>query len=725
MFIEGIKAFPVESNDAKMWRFRYDQGQHRNLCVVQASASEQDLIRGALRLALFNLRDPKLKGAIVHLSDSNGDTWIFERQTDQFRCFRNRQLFDGRLEVCLKELFKDYAGIPSDESSPLAPCIKEFALSFDGQALFANQHSRFPGRSSAWEKAGQQRLESNRKILESSLTGTKSLNNSQLSQILPFGDTLSKRLHSIEQQAREVEKTFEQLSRIDIQLIGRLEQERALIEKIKVVSDPLLDPAKSPRILQERLKEVEAELQEICERWQIQNLPTTDPDVDWGLALQALTRYLACDKLEKAARKSIHDARTLIKPVYDTYRASVGRFLQHDRGLIQELETCLNELGEHVRQAGIEQDRQRDNIAGRLNKLLGLTPGDGDRTKGESCLGPHSLELSRAAVNQCLQAVGRLYSELEQNQGEHDGKFLELEGRYEKIVLEFGKSRDQWITVAKQLELSPEIGVKGLVTWMNQQGKLSMLHQRRLRLQDEIQEYRSQLKTLAQHLEEWRSHTGSQKSSRLDHSGVILTEARAVLQYADKKKSQLLKLQVVASKYEAYQQIKAKIEQDRQLVQNRWREAMVAWNLPQRSLESETWEKITQAGREIMLLENLLHESSKPLKNEQIFSSDALDMPLAFYIWKEPTLANKARILLMQQVEHADDSGLGLIFTDDVTLGEMLIKMGLGRTQMVESKPEAVSTPPPKPQKTLVSEKARAALEVFATKQGGSTRNTL
>lgn len=720
MLIDGIKAFPMEASEARIWRFRYDQGAHRNLCVVNAKASDQELIRSTIRYALFGLREPTLKGGIVHLTDSNGEAWIFDRQGEQFRCFRNRQIFDGRLDVCLKEIFKDYISPQAAETAVLSSCLREFDISYDGQALYALPQLRGQARSTAWERAGAARLSESHRRLGDALGLRKPLARSQLEQLLPFGENLHLRLHTNQQQQREIEKTFAQLSRIDVQLASRLEQELALIDRMRTVAEPLLDPAKSPRLLQERLSEIETELEEICSKWQIQKIPSSEPEIDWGHALQALTRYLACDKLEKAARKSIHDARTLIKPVYDGYRQSVGRFLQSDRALIQELETCLNELGEHIRQAVFEQERQKDNIAGKLNKLLGLNQLDGDRARGESCLGPHSLELSRAAVNQCLQAVGRLYSELEQNQTEHDGKFQELEQRYERILAEYGKAREQWQVVSKQLGLAMDIGVRGFVTWMNQHGKLAILHQRRLKLQEDIQDYRSHLKTLAQLLEDWRLHTGSQKSSKLDNSAVILAEARGVLQYADKKRTQLEKLRALSSQFEAYQQIKSKVESDLKLIQDRWLEAMSHWGLPAKSLDAETWDKVAKAGREVLLLEALQHESSKPLKNEQIFSSEALDTPLTFYLWKDPQQGNKARILLLQQVELADDAGLGLIFTEDGALAEMLSKLGLGRALLLEAKPEAAHQSAVKPQKTLVSEKARAALEVFATKQGGT-----
>ncbi len=720
MFIDGIKAVPSDSTEVKIWRFKSDQGSHRNLCVLAVPAAEQQILRVALRFALFGSRDAKIKAALVQITDNSGESWAFERQGDQFRCFRGRQFFDARPEVCLKELFKDYLPTgSSSESIPVHSCLAEYDLSFDGQALEARPSAGQQLRSSPWERAGAQRKEANQQALMQKLGLKYALSRTQLKELLVFGDGLSRRVLALQLQGREVDKTFDQLSKIDTQLAARLEKEVVLINRLSALAEPLFDPAKNPRTLLERLREVETELEDLREKCKIEDLPPPEPAVEWSQVLQVLTRYLASDKLEKAARKTLSDAKTQLKPVYEEYRASISRFLQYDRHLIQELETCLRELDEHVRTGALEQEKQRDNIAGKLNKLLGF---DADKGKSDGGLGPHTLELSRAAVNQCLHSLGRLYSELEQNQGTHDEKLLDLEQRYEKIQVESVKAKEQWLNISRQLNLAPECGVRELVTLMNQHGRLALLHARRLCMQEEIREQRQELQALAQLIEEWRTHTGSQKSDKLDQSLAVLAEARSVLQYAEKKRSQLLKLQAVTNKFEAYRQIKAKIGQDIDLLQHRWRQALEAWGLPQQNLEPELWEKIAESGREVLLLEEIFQESSKPLRNELVFAAEALEAPLTFYHWKEAPQGNKARLQVLQQVELADDAGFALIFSDDKVLVDMLLKLGLSRCHTVEPKPEA---PVAKAQRPLMSEKARAALEIFANKQTGGSRNTV
>ncbi len=721
MFIDGIKAVVSDGSATKVWRFRNDTGVRRHFCVVLAHPNDQSLIRASIRWCLFAIKDSRLKAALVHLTDSNGETWIFDRQGDQFRCFRNRQLFDGRWDVCLKELFRDYAPIGTDEPLALQQWGREFELRMDAEGLLAIPQQKGMVRSSPWERTGLERMTAHRQVLEAYWGGEIFSSRVDLGGLFDFGDGVSRRLHAMQQQSRDVDKVFQQMDRIDSHLCRRLEVEVELLGKIEALASPLMDPAKTPRVLQERLREIDTELQALCERWGIKSLPPVTPDQDWSVVLQALTRYLACDKLEKAARKTLHDARTHLRPAYEEYRKSIMGFLQNDKDLIRELENCLKELNEHVRLAASEQEKNRDNLAGKLNKLLGLGHLDAGLKSEGSALGPHSLDQARSAVNQCLQDISRLYGELENNQGSHDSRYQELEERYEKILSEFGKAREQWLQMAKDVGISADIGVKGLVEWIQQQSRIQTLHHRRVRLQDEIQDQRAQLKTLLLLLADWRTHTGSQKPGTPEIA-TALSEARNVLLYAEKKREQLAKLKAVESTFDAYQAIRLKLDRDREAISKRWAQGLEHWGLSPRALDLEGWDSMVKAGREYILLDQIFREVHKPLRDGQIFGPTALDGPLAIFTFKNQPNDSRTRGILLQHVEHADDGGLGLLLTEDRALFEMIRKLGVSYGELVEEKlVEGGSAPTSSTsrstQKPLVSDRARAALEVFAQKQ--------
>ncbi len=725
MFIEGMKIILQDGETPRLWRFRNDQGMHRNICVIGAPSDDRQLLMAALRWGFGGPKDSRIKAALIHLTDNDGDTWVIDRSGEQFRCFKNRQAFDGRPDFCLKEMFKDFMPNQAGESASLSDVLREYDLHYDGSGLHA--HMRQPGRNrkSLVERQGAARAEELRQNLQSMLGLEQGPTRVQIEQLLQHGEGLMRRCFGLKQQAREIGGVSTHLSQLDTSLSSKLGQELQELEQIRQIAEPLFEPARSPKILKERLKEIDQQLQELCERLDIKALPLAESDVDWAMVLQSLTRYLACDKLEKSARKSVQDARSMIKPAYDEYRVSVSRFLQIDRDLIRELELCLNELGEHVRRSEFEDGKHKDGLAGKLNKLLGWQAKEGEQPGQPAPSAAQQLDLSRSAVNLCLNQIGKLYGDLERHAELHDEKLNDLDERYEKVVAEYGKAREQWLAISRKVQIPAETSLRSLINYINNYSKITILYQRRVKIEDELQNFRAQVKTLGRLLVEWRTHTGSQKSVSLEHSHMILTEARGLLQYVAKKREQLQKIRAIESKQEALSQLRDRIEQDFTHVSSRWRKLLEQIGWSDRPLPTDQWGQIQAAAIEWLSLDRLLAEGSKALKNEHIFASETLDHPLIVYHWKTDAHGNKGRIALLQQLELADDTGLALLLTEDSALVEMVQKLGVSVGTPGVPKAPVAQPVAQKPSKTVVSEKARAALEIFATKQGGGSREKL
>jgi hypothetical protein len=243
-----------------------------------------------------------------------------------------------------------------------------------------------------------------------------------------------------------------------------------------------------------------------------------------------------------------------------------------------------------------------------------------------------------------------------------------------------------------------------------------------LRWEEELATWRTQVKNLGRLLEDWRTHTGSQKSLALDNIHLILSEARGVLQYVAKKRNQLEKIRAIESKQEAFRQLRERIDQDFTHLAARWKKLSVQIGLGELAMPTEQWGQIYASGIEWLSLDRLSTPDSKVLKNEQIFAAETLDHPLLSLHWKSASQGNKARIALLQQLEVADDGGLVLLLTEDAVMVEMIQKMGVNvGTRTASKAPQAQAAPQPGV-KTVMSEKAKAALEVFASRQGGGPR---
>jgi hypothetical protein len=722
MFIEGIKIILQDGDTPRLWRFRNDQGAHRNICVLQAAEDEQHLFIAALRWGFGGTRDPRMKAVMIHLTDNDGDAWILDRSMDQLRAYKNRQAFDGRSEHCLKEILKDYLPAGQQEAITLGDVLREFDLQFDGSALQARPRSQARVRKSAMERQGRERADELRQSLQTLLNLEQAPTRTQIEQLLQNGESIMRRSLALRQQARDIGGAAAHFNQLDTSLCGRLEQELKQLELIQETATPLLDPARSPKVLRERLVEVEQELLTLSASLELKTMPSPDADVDWSLILQTLTRFLAYEKLEKAARKSVQDARSLVKPAYDEYRSAIGRFLQIDRDLIRELEFCLAEIAEGVRRSEGDESGKKDGLAIKLNKLLGWQAKEGEQPGQPAPNAAQLLDQSRAAVNLCLNQIGKLYADLEAHSELHDQKLQDLDDRYEKVVIEYGKAREQWLIVSRKAQIPAETSLRSLINYINNYNKITLLSQRKARLEEELTTWRAQVKNLGRLLEEWRTHTGSQKSLALDNIHLILAEARGVLQYVAKKRNQLEKIRAIESKQEAFRQLRERIDQDFTHLTSRWKKLAEQIGLGELAMPGEQWGQIYASGIEWLMLDRLLVEDSKVLKNEQIFASDSLDHPLLAMHWSTGAQGNKARIALLQQLEHSDDGGFVLLLTEDAVLVEMLQKLGVNLgTRVVAKSPQPQAAPQPAV-KTVMSEKAKAALEVFASRQTGGSR---
>jgi len=722
MFIEAIKIILQDGDTPRLWRFRNDQGAHRNICILHAPEDEQQLFLSALRWGFGGARDPRIKTAMIHLTDHDGDAWILDRSVDQLRAYKNRQTFDGRSENCLKEILKDYLPADHQEAVTLTDVLREYDLHFDGSALQARLKSLGRLRKTAFERQGREQADELRQSLQTFLHLDQLPSRYQIEQLLQNGEGLMRRNLALRHQARDISGATAHLNHLDSGLSARLEQELKQLEQIQEVAAPLLDPARNPKLLKERLGEVEQELLNLSAQLELKIMPAADVEIDWSAILQALTRYLAYEKLEKAARKSVQDARSLIKPAYDEYRASVGRFLQIDRELIRELELCLAEIAEGVRRSEGDDAGKKDGLAVKLNKLLGWQAKEGQLPGQPAPSAAQQLDQSRAAVNLCLNQIGKLYADLERHAELHDEKLQDLDERYEKVVAEYGKAREQWLAVSRKAQLPAETSLRSLINYINNYSKITLLSQKKMRFEEELQTYRTQVKNLGRLLEDWRTHTGSQKSLALDNVHLILAEARGVLQYLAKKKNQLEKIRAIETKQEAFRQLRERIDQDFTQLSARWKKLATQIGLGDLAMPAEHWGQIYASGIEWITLDRLLAPDSKSLKNEQIFAAETLDHPLLTYHWKTGAQGNKARIALLQQLEHADDGGLVLLLTEDAVLVEMIQKLGVNLGTRTAAKAPQTQAAPQPAVKTVMSEKAKAALEVFASRQGGGPR---
>lgn len=718
MFIDGIKVIPEGGSEPRLWKFRNPQGAYKHLCVLACEADDAELVKQAIAYALFGTRAPKVKGVLLALTDDNGDAWIFERSADSIRCLKNRQLLDVRNDAPQRDLFQDFLPFDTKTAFSWNELVRSFELTWSGLDILAETGRDKSQRKSAWEHAAQERSTEARDQIERAW-GTH-LEMQQIEKLPELGEIFLRKQSSFEDQHKLIAKLFGTVDQVDTGLMRKLEQELEIIEQIRRIAEPLMHAAKSPKNWQDKMHQVEVDKQRIEEAIHQQAMPVPEGDVDWGHVLQVLSRSLACDRLEKSARASLQDAKDKLTPIYTAHRAAVQSFLLHDRDLIKTLESCLHELDAavHISQ---EQGSKRGRLGGKLNKLLGFNPQEPLTLKFQVSA-EDGIDEARALVNQVLHQIGLLYNQFETHKSVHEEKLSDFQNRYDQIASEYAKSREQWQSLAESLGIQADTSVSHLILSINLYSQLSALRLKSARLAEEYADYKSHIRSLVSLIESWRGHTGSQKSLSLDHPNGVLSEARSIVSYQDKKLVQLKKLRGIEAQIETSQLMRARLLQDGERITAKWKAALAELKLPERALTSTITQASFQAARDFLAFESLRVKSQVALKNEQIFSESVFNAPLVFFACGESNLSNKSRLQLLQCIEQSIPHGFGMIFSTDRALVDMMQKMGLSHGQRIAVKPLEVRETASQPTKPLISDKARSALEIFATKQGGSPR---
>ncbi|MES2744312.1 MAG: hypothetical protein V4655_02750 [Bdellovibrionota bacterium] len=718
MFIDGIKVIPEGGSEARLWKFRNPQGAYKHLCVLACEADDAELIKQAIAYALFGTRAPKVKSVLVAMTDDNGDSWIFERSAENYRSLKNRQLLDVRNDAPQRDLFQDFLPFDTKTSFSWMELIRSFELSLSGIDLIAETGHEKAIRKSSWELAATERsLQSKNEIERAWGAG---LEFTQIEKLPELGEIFLRKQASLEDQAKSLNKLFGGVSEVDTTLMRKLEQELEFIEQIRRISDPLMQAAKSPKNWHEKMHQVEIEKQKIEDAITQQAMPVPEDEVDWSYVLQVLSRSLACDRLEKTARASLTDAKDKLSPLVEAHKNSIQNFLRHDQDVIKTLETCLHEL-DALHHRSQDTSHKKNNLGGKLNKLLGFNPHEPLTLKAHVSA-EDGIDDARALVNEVLNQIGILYTRFDNHKSAHDEKLSDFQSRYDQIAAEYTKSREQWMALAQSLGINPDTSVSQLILSINLYSQLSALRLKSSRLADEYSDYKNHIRTLVSLIEAWRSHTGSQKSLPLDHPSAVLSEARQVISYQDKKIAQLRKLRGIEAQIETYRLMKTRLQDDQERLDRKWKSLLTELSLPERALNSAVTASSFGAAREFLQFESLRVKTQSALKNEQIFAEAAFNAPLVFFGVFEANLSNKSRLRLLQAIEQSTPHGYGLILSTDSALVDMMQKMGLSHGSKIASKAAEPKAPAPVAAKPLISDKARSALEIFASKQTTTTR---
>jgi len=725
--INAIK-YKIAGQDTKAWRFAPPTGPRKNLLCFAGTADDTQVFHQALVYGLTGQNPHQLiQDVAIYLADNAGHTWVIQRHGDQLKLQRNGTPVDGDIKGTLLATLLDL-DVGDERDDSIMDIIRSFDLSVDGDNMLAIP--RRPANQKGWGIITIAQERSTQILEKASLFfGANTVVDEKI--LLSFyrtNEPVYLAWMELQKQKDELAQEIAKAGTHDPQIIHKLENEVSIMERLQQAATPLLDPAQSPQVLKEKMIKVEGELRALCEKHQITTLPMADHAVEWEKIIDVLSRLEALGRMEKATDKAFGQVEDSIVPLFEAYLKEVESVIRHDNQITLELDSCLNNLTQQIREEEPEPEPEEE-PSGWMKRIQGFLPilhGEHDDTAGRSRYDSpvKRLEKIRAAVNTVLIRMGELHGNFEDARKMVGDPFANMKERREKLSYEYEKLKKTWEQLCGKYQLPPDINLKTLLALINNLGRIGLLWTERENLQGKILDQKARMQQLPKLIEDWRQNTGSQKETPLDTTAIILSEARGIIQYYDKKKSQLDRMKAMAQQTAGQQFLKSYVQGRQDHLRTEWQRHCQLMALPVLSLESKNWVELFRMAKELESLSVILSESQKPLKNQQIFSERALETPLTAYIWGRSCGTPQNRLKLLQYLEEAPASGLVMLMIDDSDLAEIIKKFGIAWAMDIRAQsPSAASGAQArtvKPQTTgptkrpgLMSDRAKAALEAL------------
>lgn len=727
--ISAIKYQVLHEDKPRLYRFQSASGKLRQFLCHHGRPEELEDFYSALVYALHNERHVRILDVVLHLNDENGDSWIVERTADRSRVFQNRQLVSERAEESLRAALFDTMVSGSQNLS--TPIMRRFELMEEDEQLIAFAHGE-ADTPLAIREAVKQQIDGTIARLQEVL-GTKAYMDATMAQKLSEGlEPLYLMWRELNADQRQEQEEQRKLGTPDPETITRLEEEMELLDRLRLKAAPLLDPARSPQVLKEKLQETENKLQNICRKNDIPQLPANLAEVPWEKVLQLLSRLKAYEQLQNAYDKSMAEMENRVAPLFDDYLATIDQLLQHDTQITAELECCLTTLTSQVKRAteAEQQPKKWGQWLEKYRKTLAPTPQQPALSKSlvpQTTARDERLENARMAVDYALARLGELHSNLQNAEGANQEGRSAIRDFHEKIVLEHGKLRKNWELVADKYGIPKDCNLKTLLGLIQHYAQIAELWQRAEELKRELRQYRQELDDVGALIMEWRHVTGSQKETPLDNATILLGELRGILDYQEQKQAQLKRYREQDVRLQANYHVQQSIKRRCTEIQTAWRQTFERLALPMRDIQNPQWPECFVLCHRITGLHSLAKEALKAVRNDRIFAPEQLTSPLSLFFWRKEVSYGRTKTLLSNILEKAAPGQTGLFLIADPVLADHLGKSGLcisapvtpaQRKKTEVSAPAAgKTTPEPRKAAPVLSDRAQAALKVFQSHQ--------
>ncbi len=786
MIITAIKYRANGNQDPEVFRFTGGTaGLRHAVCFLTANEDARSKATAAMALVLNGTPSNQISDAAIQIADSAGDTWVITRGTQGFSVSRNgenlsREQIRTSLISALLDLdiaMGDHNGSTSDgehiaaildvQKGPqgrpaLAPWNRRESRRESPSEFHKEFHKEFhsnatrPGadKSGATTGRNQTRLPEFKEFVEGSLKEATSRIASVLGAAIvdlaaedPF--VLQRLINEIEPLTREAAAIQEELrsletpgafSRDDQRRIDTLFPEIELIDKIKALAVPLLDPAEGIAAIQDRLRAIDHELNLRLSSFGLQKSPNLQNALlnrEWRKALGCLARYQATKTLHDQWTTILGSTRDELDPLIAEHIHSVEQSIRRDDELSGELEASVQLL--RLKMSPVPSSVLQYSSPVHAQLMRERTPQTWfeklkDSVQGGAQAPPppqplrapefpprifvEMLDATQATMESTTKRLEVMQNHVAAIRSDIDAQRDGLAAAMSRLDEECSAARAGWLEMVHVTGLGSDgadFRVEQLVDLLLNRFELIKLEEEKDELRNKMRDRLARFETLERLIIEWRQLTNSQKAADLSHPGIILGEARSIIRYREEKQRVLARLTQVRDSSKSQAQKLAQLDEQASRLNGAWQTTLKNLGLPAVSTTDPRWTEALGAAKRLQTVNVLLADFNQVCAEGQKNLSDtAMDdaaeefargKPVHIYNWQINPSTKEDRGEFIRFILDQGTEGLLLILTSDIQLANEMHARGSGRSIEVRPAASRASSQP-----ALLNTKARQAL---------------
>ena len=705
MRISAIKYYGHSDSEATIYRFVPKAGQRSNLYCHLGHPENLKSVVKAIQCCLS--RGATEGGSAfryvqLQLIDESGNSWTIEQKGEGRRYYQNDKPIEGDISHTQLGALLDWDtgdAIGQRGSDP----FKLFELAVKGGEISAIATAAPLSGAGGVARIA---LEKSRELAHLMRGRYPAMPEMPSYDILPVVDPLIQ-LHFRWREIQNLAKTTRSelgFSKVDQGAVEGLEKEVALIERIRKIADPLLDPANTLSNIKDKLIQTEEKINGLAEKLGIDHGERDFAQINWDELIKHFARFKTKEIIIREMGASTNKIKAEIDPLVEEITATISGLLDNDTQVIGELKDCLK----RVRKMGapLAKEPQRRGWFGRSSGSKNMERNESRIQDGPSVI----IGTDELAIEYGLARLSELRLSLKRIHPVVDKSMANLNAYYEKLTQEHGKTRADFDKYVKDHALPPLGDMKQIFGFLALHAELFHLKTMRDQLSGQLENNKVALRELEDLIQKWRALTGSQKANSLDRYSLILAEARGIISYLEQKTGRLDKLRRAIIQNGVIQNLLKQFKHSLAEVGLAWENHQRNAGLAPLAIDDPSLPDFFEKYQEIRLFVSQITKQATAFYGAQIFSSATLDAPMSIFVLAHDNLNNTQRIRLLEYLEQAPPSGLGILLTADAALTEMMQRIGISSSVAIKQK---AKTPEPPTQGEVLSKRAEEVLRLL------------